>query len=667
MRSEFNKTGDGPQRERALSAGTGVEGGNDALGALDRLFGSGRGAGPQDSVASDGPDHEAPPPAGESVASGQDSERRRLPQQRQPAAAHRSGSTDGDAEAVAVRSSAPAGNPASDPDAEAGHEGDERSSVGGGAEPEDRGSVGSGSQFEVVHPDDPGFLEEFGAVKDAEQGIFDWFALETRDPLDVEDDMFSEAADLPGKLADRESGRRRSEVVAADRHGDRSDAMGWQSSPDRFGSEAARRGGLNGSGSPGETNGTVVGDSGSAAGSGSEDIPSGEAPEDHAAGNWAAGRVSSGAPGYRGWSVGWPRRGLAVVALAVVGGVALMQLTGDAGLLRTLESAISGTTGPEFGNVPAPLPGNILANRSQVGEERTSDDVGKSVRATGRMDGAVPSLAAPTVSGDSGRFRLQLVPVDLNAGGPLPEDAPEMVEWDRLFSLLGKPVGSLSVNLGSDTEIVEARAPEAGPETADTGSSARPSVDFTADDGFGFAASDAPVRSESPAGNVEFLGPALPPAGVSDSGGAPSRMPAVPAAELARVNVVADGEDGTAMGFEGLAERVAGLERRLAAVNRNVDELRMRKGAAVRRRPEGLSLSPFVAPEGLAEGLEADAEGRDAVYVIRSGKGEAAPIAALTEVKVGDRVDGFGEVLDIAEYGDGGRLLVMEKGSVYLN
>ena len=53
---------------------------------------------------------------------------------------------------------------------------------GGGGDPEDRGSGRSGSQFEVLHPDDPGFLDEFGAVKDSEQGIFDWFALETKDP-----------------------------------------------------------------------------------------------------------------------------------------------------------------------------------------------------------------------------------------------------------------------------------------------------------------------------------------------------------------------------------------------------------------------------------------------------------------------------------------------------
>ncbi len=667
MRSEFNRTGDGPQQERASSAGTGFEGGNDALEAMDRLFGSGGDAGPQDTALSDGPDHDAPPPAGQSVASGQDSERRRLPRQRQPTDAHRSGGTDGDADAVAVRRSAPAGSAGSDPDAEAGHEGDDRAAVGGGAEPEDRGSVGSVSQFEVVHPDDPGFMDEFGAVKDAEQGIFDWFALETKDPLDVEDDMFSEAADLPGKLADREFGRRRSAVADADRRGNRPDANGQQSSPDRLGSEAAQPGGLNGSGSTGETNAAVAGDSGTAAGSGPEDIPGGEAPEDRAAGDWAAGSVSSSAPGYREWSAGWPRRGLAVVALAVVGGVALMQLTGDAGLRRTLESAISGIAGPEFGNVPAPLPDDILSNRSLVGEERTSNDVGTSVRATDRVDETVPTLAARTVSGDAGRFRLQLVPVDLNAGSPLAEDGPEMVEWDRLFSLLEKPVGSLAVNLGPDTEIVEAREPEAVPETADTGGSARPSVEFTADDGFGFAASDEPVRSESLAGNVEFLGPDRPPAGVSDSGGVPSRMPAVPAAESVHLNAAVDREALTATGFESLAERVAGLEELLAAVNRNVDELRMRMGATVLRPPGALSLSPFVAPEGLAEGLEADAEGRDAVYVISSGKDETAPIAALAEVKVGDRVEGFGEVLDIAEYGDGGRLLVMEEGSVYLN
>ena len=128
-----------------------------------------------------------------------------------------------------------------------------------------------------------------------------------------------------------------------------------------------------------------------------------------------------------------------------------------------------------------------------------------------------------------------------------------------------------------------------------------------------------------------------------------------------------DGEAGTATGSKDLLERVAGIEVRLAAVNRNLDELRTQMGAAVLRRSGDLSLSPFVAPEGFAEGLEADASTNDATYVIRSREGESAPIAALTEVKIGDRIDGFGEVLDITEYGDGGRLLVMEEGSVYLN
>ena len=667
MRSEFNETGDGPQQERISSAVASVEGGVDALGALERLFGSGKVTGPQNPLASDDPDHETPPSEGKSDASGQDGERRQPPQAKQVSDAHRSVSIDGDAEAVAVHGFATAGNTASDPGAEADHVGDDRSSVGGVVEPGDRCSGRSGSRFEVVHTDDPGFLDEFGAVKDGEQGIFDWFALEIRDPLDVEDDMFSEAADLPGKLADRESGRRRSAVVAADLQGNRPVATGRQSSPDRFGSGAVQRGGLNGSGDPADANGTATGTSGAAAGSGTEDSPSGEALEDRAAGDCPAGRESKDAPACRSWNTGWPRRGLAVVALAVVGGLALMQLTGDPGFRRTLEAATSGTTGPEFGNVPAPLPDGILSNRSLADGGRTSDDGGSTVRVTGGLGDAAPSPAERTAPGDEGRFRLELMPVDLNAAGPLAVNASEVVEWDRLFSLLGKPVGNLSVNLGSGTEIAEAREPETRPETAGPGGSIRPSIEFTADDGFGFAASDAVTRSELPGANTEFLVSGPPPTGAADDGGIPSRMSANPPAESGRVKAAVDGEAGTATGSKDLLERVAGIEVRLAAVNRNLDELRTQMGAAVLRRSGDLSLSPFVAPEGFAEGLEADASTNDATYVVRSREGESAPIAALAEVKVGDRVDGFGEVLDIAEYGDGGRLLVMEEGSVYLN
>ena len=166
---------------------------------------------------------------------------------------------------------------------------------------------------------------------------------------------------------------------------------------------------------------------------------------------------------------------------------------------------------------------------------------------------------------------------------------------------------------------------------------------------------------------MDYLGPDLPPVGAADNGGNPSPMAADTAAELERDEAAAGRDSGTATDFGSLSERVAGIEGRLAALNRNVDALRAQMGAAILRRSGALSLSPFIAPEGFAEGLVSDAASREAVYVIRSGKDEPAPIAALAEVKVGDRVDGFGKVLDIVEYGDRGRLLVMEEGSVYLN
>lgn len=667
MRSEFNRTGEELQQERTSSAGSGAEGGTGALEALDRFFGSGKGTSPQDPVASDGPGREAPCPAGKSDAAGQDGDRGEPPQPEQTADAHRSGSIDDAEGTVSDRGPATAVCAASGPGAEAAHGGDDRSSVGGGGDPEDRGSGRSGPQFEVVHPDDPGFLDEFGAVKEGEQGIFDWFALETKDPLDVEDDMFSEAADLPSKLAERESGSRRPAVGVADRRGDRPEAGGQRSFLDRSGPEAVRRDGVDASRSSGEASGAVADSADAGAGSGSKANPSGEVPQDRSAGDFAAGRASGGAPRLRRWSTGWPRRGLAVVALAVVGGVALMQLTGDAGFRRALETAVTGTTGPEYGNVPAPLPEDILSNRSLADSGRTSEDAGSIVQLAGRMGNAVPSLAERTVPGDADRFRLQLVPVDLNPAGPLAVNAPDMVEWDRLFSLLGQPVGTLSANFGTGAGPFESDQPETRPGTAGTGGSVRTSVEFTADDGFGLAASGPVARLNSPGDHVDYLGPDLPPVGVADDGGTPSGMSASPPAETGRAESATGRKAETATGFESLEERVAGIEGRLAAVNRKVDELRAQMGAAILRRSAALSLSPFVAPDGLAGSLEAHAAGNDATYVIKSGKGGPAPIAALAEVKVGDRIDGFGKVLDIVEYGDRGRLLVMEEGSVYLN
>ena len=645
MRSEFNGTDEGPQPGRTLSTEAEVEGGTGALEALDRFFGSGKGTGPQDPVASDGPGREAPPQAAKPDAAGQEGDQGDPPIPKQATGTNPSAGIDDRAGAVA------------------GHGGDDRSSAGGEGDTEDRGSGGSGSQLEVVHPDDPGFLEEFGAFKDGEQGIFDWFALETKDPLDVEDDMFSEAADLPGKLAERESGKHGSAVGAADRRGNPAEAKGQRSLPDPSGPEAVRRGGLNGSRSPGETDGTVVDSAGAAIGSGSKAKPSGATPQDRSTVDRTSGKASGGAPWLRKLSAGWPRRGLAVVALAAVGGVGMMQLTGDAGFRRTLESAVFGSTGSEFGDASAPLPGDILSNLSLADSESPSNDAGSIVRVTGRMGDAVQLLEERTVPGNAGRFRLQLVPVDLNAAGPLTADAPETVEWDRLFSLLGKPVGTLSAKLGTGTGPIGADQPEARPETVGPSGSVRPSVEFTADDGFGFAATEAFDQSVPPVCNVDYLGADLPPVGVADE----AEMPANPAAELEAVVTAVDRQAGAATGFMELEERVAGIVGRLEALDRNLDELRAQIGSVILRRTGAPSLSPFVAPEGFAQGLKPDAENREAVYVIRSGKDEPAPIAALAEVKIGDRVDGFGKVLDIVEYGDRGRLLVMEEGSVYLN
>ena len=273
--------------------------------------------------------------------------------------------------------------------------------------------------------------------------------------------MFSEAADLPSKLAERESGRRGSPVGAADRRGERAEAGRQRNNPELSGPRAVRRDGLNGKGSPGESNGTAAEGTGAAADSVSRAKPSGEAPQDRPAGDCASGRASGGAPGLRKLSAGWPRRGLAVVAMAVVGGVGLMQLTGDAGFRHTLKSAVSGMNGPEFGDVSAPLPDDILLNRSLADGDRMSNDAGPIVRVTGPMGDAESALEEGAVPRDAGRFRLQLVPVDLNAAGPLAVDAPETVEWDRLFSLLGQPVGILPTNSG--TWPFEADQPEARP------------------------------------------------------------------------------------------------------------------------------------------------------------------------------------------------------------
>ncbi|MCE2523681.1 MAG: hypothetical protein J4F49_10780 [Rhodobacteraceae bacterium] len=676
MQNEFkdNKRGNAPQEASRPVFQT--EGEQGALKLMDRFFGSGEDLGREEAVASEGSEFGKYVLSRKSGSNGPAGGRKTSHKTEKTIKAHQAGSSaDGGEAAIGEAATGKAScepetvrNVASEVSRKDLHEFEDQPAKAGAVAP-DRSVEGGAAMpqrstgLDIVHPDDPDFLDEFGAVEESEdeQGIFDWFALESRDPLDVDDNMLSDAAELPEMPVDKVDVRRQGYEVAADRRVAQARAVERKGRISVSGTEQEvrrNRFGNEGSGEVGKAQTVLADDSD---GPGCETNSSGKMPDSGAGRNGTGGEAPGGGVfGGRKFGIGRSRRGIVVLAMAAVGGIAMMQSTGNDSVMRSFETAVSGITDALSGNFPGPTRDAPLTDHSLAGGEWVAGSGTQPATEIDREFDAMPMTPKQVLAEDEGRFRLQLVPVD----------ASEIAEWDRLFALLEQPViNAPPTHAGSDSgfryaENLPARAEEALP-----GHSTRRVADFTADDGFALDDIAAAVQLQSSGQNTGYTGLGLPFPGAAQQANMIPEDSAQMSGAPSGVNSVTSEQGEMIAEFRDVADRVGKLEERLAEFDGQFDRLHAQVSAAIVRQVGFGSrrLSPFSTPAGLARDFEGGVGIAESNHVIIAGMGGLTPATSFAGIEVGDRVDGFGKVLEIADYDDGGTLFVMEGGTVYLN
>ena len=530
----------------------------------------------------------------------------------------------------------------------------------------------AGEGLEVVGPDDPGFLEEFGSVDmhhDQQQEIFDWFALDGGDPLDAGDDVFSEAQALPEILADAQEERRgRAEDGSNDGQCPVAGLTDRQEPRFMSGVSDHRRPAWN-------DNDSLRFRS-----------PRGELPDDNDGRDTPAQSRSGGSngsyPGNMNWTLGRSRKRLAVLALAVFGGVAAMQLNGDGRMLQILGRAGSslgkppGSASPLSAMTDATFPGKTgrHSGQSLVAQPGGGASLtGKVSDTAGRIAAGRPDLPAHSVSETpiTRSLRLELLPAGESPGKPQPAGASELAEWDRVFAFLDEP-GRPALQVAMSGMTGPKGAAERGSHgvMAQSDLPCRPGGSFTADDGFAMAmpAGFAELKQDVPAAGI--LGPDGRVPGGDGTGEHIVRTTASGIVPLPEQVPPAGGQGGAVQVLASdLEARMYRLENRLATVDGQI--LRLQKRAAVDvLRDKGPALLQFSPGDALARFDGAVEQGENVSngsYVISAGSGEQSITLALDGVGIGDHVEGFGKILEIADYGEEGRLFVMEGGAVLLN
>ena len=548
--------------------------------------------------------------------------------------------------------------------------------IGQGSAAEEDAPAGTrpetGVGFEVVGPDDPGFLEEFGSVdghRDQQQEIFDWFALDSGDPLDVGDDVFSEAEALPEILADAQEERRaRADDGPSD--GQRPVA-GLADRPEPRGMSG-------------------VSDLRQPAGNEHDSRlfpnPQGEPPDEGedrtAPAQDRPGGASGSYPGGMNWTSGRSRKRLAVLALAVIGGAAAMQMTGDGRMFQ-----IFGLADPSLGSpLESALPAAALTEIAFPGNTGTNDghslaaQPGRGVSLTGPVPDTAgkaaaerPALPAHGVSEApiTRSFRLGFRPAGENPGQPQLVSASEFADWDRVFAILDEPGRpALQVVMPEMASPEGAAAPGGDGVPAQSDLPYRPGDSFTADDGFALAIPGGFSGQEQDVPAAEFPGPDSPGPGRDGTGGYIMGTAARGVAGLPERIPTAGGQAEAVQELASdLEARMDRLENRMAAVDGQILRLQKRTATDVLRdtKPGLLQFSQgdaLARHDGLVGQGEIDPNG---AYVISAGSGERSITLAFDGVGIGDHVEGFGRILEISDYGEDGRLFVMEGGAVLLN
>ena len=474
----------------------------------------------------------------------------------------------------------------------------------------------------VVNQDDPSIFEEFGALAtEDEQGVYDWFALDMVDPLDVDDDE-----------------RPRDEVGAINGPADPPPAAAGRPPPNASSREpdpAAHAGGSR----PRAPNG----ESATRPRPGIADIPRpGEGPSESPPGRGKSRRLRL--PGRAG-------RRLIVFLLAALAGLAMMATSGPDRARLFLDDLFAKVyplpaADPPAGTpaVPARDASAALTPSPPAGEPAPEDRSLAPAFRTDMLAPASPGLAA-------GTLQIDLRPVAATAN-LVPIGTARAEEWNRLFEFIDRPPPAANTN--NDAPVPEEISDP--PERPPLPKSSHPGREFTPDDGFTSQAA-TPLNSDlagyGPDGLATDLaaqGPQTPAAAPTpnDSTLATAPPPQTRPEILARIDVV--------------ETNLTGITQQLAAIDRQLRHEPGRQPAGEFHLPQASTIStPFRTP---ATGPRPTDRGR---YLV-SASLEGTPTGRMfAGIAAGDHVEGFGKVIDITSFDEGGQLYVMEHGAVFID
>ena len=481
----------------------------------------------------------------------------------------------------------------------------------------------------VSGEDDPAIFEEFGAQdSESEQGVYDWFALDMVDPLDVDDDERDREGE--GKF------RSPAGLPSAASHDDPAPA----NTPVRDPEPAAHAGRYRRSTPGDEKSGRPSPEFATNPAPAPEEEPADPPSRPGVAG---LGRLQL--PSRSG-------RRLLVLLLAILVGVALMVPAGPdrARLLLdrifamvnlpTSAGPLPGISVRDTGETPVILPAATPAAPPAPEARTHSPPV--------RPD--MPAAVGGGLAG--GMLQIDLQPVAVTAS-LLPIGTARQERWDRLFEFVDQPPPDAT---GEDIPVPEDASDP--PEMPALPPPALPDRDFTPDDGFAPTLSINPLASPI---NMDLAGygadglatqltlddPAINPV-PDESNMAAAQSPAIRQQVLDRIGAI--------------EVELTGLTEQLASFDRRLNNLPYRQSAAELQAPSAVIISERFRQPGAR--LESADGGR---YLISASTDGAPPAPALAGIGIGDHVEDFGRVIDITRFDDGGQLYVMENGAVFID
>ena len=474
----------------------------------------------------------------------------------------------------------------------------------------------------VIDQEDPSIFEEFGALAtEDEQGVYDWFALDMVDPLDVDDDE-----------------RPRDEVGAINEPADTPPAAAGRPPPNasiREPDSAAHAGEFR----PREPNG----ESATRSRPGIAEIPEpGEGPSESPPGRSKSRRLRL--PGRAG-------RRLIVFLLAALAGLAMMATGGPDRarlFLDGLFAMVSPLPGADFpAGTPAATARDVsaaLPPAPPAGEPVPEDRSLAPAFRTDMLAPASPGLAA-------GTLQIDLQPVAATAN-LVPVGTERAAEWNRLFEFIDQPPPAANTN--NDAPVPEEISDP--PQRPPLPTPSHPGREFTPDDGFTPHAAK-PLNSDLAGYGPDGLATDL----AADSPQAPAAAPTPNDSTLAAASSPQTRPEILAR-IGAIEASLTGLTQQLAAIDRQLRHAPGKQPAGEFNLPRAGTIStPFRMP---ATGPRPADRGRYLVSASLEGTPTGRMFAGLA---AGDHVEGFGKVIDITSFDNGGQLYVMEHGAVFID